>query len=165
MTKTISKIIDILYLVFLMPNAQRKSFYDKNVYDIKEENFLTKLIELQKVKSFDIPFETNKHKDLFKIISAALDAKEIYSFSDYIDSIFLNLSFLPGLGLLLKYHLFSLITTYYLSPVKILPDFNEAEINIFDEFSFSLILELFKNKQSDFDSIIKSIPVKFNHTK
>ena len=69
----------------------------------------------------------------------------------------MNLSFLPGLRLLLKYHLFSLITTYYLSPVKILLDFNEAEINISDEFSFNLILELFQNKQRDFDSIIKSI--------
>ena len=63
-----------------MPNTQRESFYDKNVYDIKEKNFLTKLIELQKVESLDIPFETNKHKDLIKIINAALDAKEIYSF-------------------------------------------------------------------------------------
>ena len=157
MAIVIAKIVEVLYSVFLMPKAQRESLYNKSVYDIKEKNFLTKLIELQKVESFDIPFETNKHKDLFKIISDALDAKEIYSLSDYIDSVFLNLSFLPGLRLLLKYHLFSLITTYYLSPVKILLDFNEFEINISDEFSLNLILELFQNKQRDFDSIIKSI--------
>jgi len=157
MAKIITKIVDILYSVFLMPKAQRESFYDKSIYDIKEKNFLAKLIELQGLESFDIPIKNDKHKALFKIISSALDAKENYSFSDYINSIFINLSFFPELELLLKYHLFSLITKYYLNPMKIMLDFDEKEINISDDFSLDLILELFENNQRDFDSIIKSI--------
>ena len=157
MAKIITKIVDILYSVFLMPKSQRESFYDKSIYDIKEKNFLAKLIELQGLESFDIPIKNDKHKALFKIISSALDAKENYSFSDYINSIFINLSFFPELELLLKYHLFSLITKYYLNPMKIMLDFDEKEINISDDFSLDLILELFENNQRDFDSIIKSI--------
>ena len=44
-----------------------------------------------------------KLANLLKIISFALDQKKSYTFGEYIDSIFVNLSFLPGLELLLKY--------------------------------------------------------------
>ena len=105
-SKIIAKIIDILYLVFLIPKAQRENFYDKSVYDIKEHNFRSKLIELQSLENFNIPFTNGKFKALFELISSVLDAKKDYSFSDYIDSVFFNLSFFKELGLLLKYQLF-----------------------------------------------------------
>ena len=157
MAKIIAKIIDILYLVFLIPKAQRENFYDKSVYDIKEHHFRSKLIELQALESFDIPFTNGKFKALFELISSALDAKKEYSFSDYIESVFFNLSFFKELGLLLKYQLFSIITRYYLHPIKIALDFNENEINISDDISLDLIFELFKNQQNNFETIIKSI--------
>ena len=107
--KIITKIIDILDLVFQMPRLERQKFYDKNIYDVKENNFLNILKEIQKLESFDIIFDNKKLSQLYKIISSALDSKDYYFFSDYINSVFFHLSFLQNLELLLKFQLYPII--------------------------------------------------------
>lgn len=96
-------------------------------------------------------------KNLFNIISFALDQKTSYTFEEYIDSVLVDLSFVLGLELLLKYQLYLILHTYYLSPIHVNLDFSENEINISDDTSLDLIIEIFNKKQNEFESVIKSI--------
>ena len=153
----IPKIIDIMLIVFSIPKTERIEFYNKSIYNIKDEDFFPKLKELQLIEKFDIDFSNPKLKNLFKLLSTALDVKTDYSFSEYIDSIFFNMSFINGLERLLKYQLFSFITKYYLLPVGVLLDFNEKDINISEDTPLDLIIELFSKDQNDFESLVKSI--------
>ena len=98
-----------------------------------------------------------KLENLFKIISFALDRKRSYIFGEYIDSIFFNLSFLPGLDLLLKYQFYLMLHTYYLNPINVTLDFSENEINISDETLLDLIREIFTKNQNDVECLIKSL--------
>lgn len=96
-------------------------------------------------------------KNLFNIISFALDQKTSYTFEEFIDSVLVDLSFVLGLELLLKYQLYLILHTYYLSPIHVNLDFSENEINISDDTSLDLITEIFNKKQNEFESVIKSI--------
>ena len=153
----IPKIIDIMLIVFSIPKTERIEFYNKSIYNIKDEDFFPKLKELQLIEKFDIDFSNSKIKNLFKLLSTALDMKTDYSFSEYIDSIFFNMSFFKGLEKLLKFQLFQFITKYYLLPVGVLLDFKEKDINITDDTPLDLITELFTKNQNDFESLVKSI--------
>ena len=95
--------------------------------------------------------------NLFNIISFALDQKTSYTFEEFIDSVLVDLSFVPGLELLLKYQLYLILHTYYLNPIHVNLDFSENEINISDDTSLDLITEIFNKKQNEFESVIKSI--------
>ena len=153
----IPKIIDIMFSLFNIPKIERIEFYNKSIYNINDGDFFPKLKELQLIEKFDIDFSEPKIKNLFKLLSTALDIKTDYSFSEYIDSIFFNMSFFKGLEKLLKYQLFSFITKYYLLPVGVLLDFNEEDINISEDTPLDLITDLFTNDQNDFESLVKSI--------
>ena len=153
----IIKLVDFLALVFSMPKMKRESFYNLNIFNITDNKFLEIIRQLEKVQSFDIDFENHKLANLFKIISNALDQKPVYSISEYIDSILVNLSFVPGLELLLKYQLYLMLHTYYLNPIHVTLDFSENEINISDDTPLDLITELFSKKQNDVEYAIKSI--------
>ena len=109
---------------------------------IKRKN---KRIEYTSIfQSFDIFFDKEdkkrvKLKNLSKIISFALDEKRSYTFGEYINSIFFNLSFLSGLDLLIKCQFYFMLHTYYLNPINVTLDFSENEINISDETPLDLI--------------------------
>ena len=113
-----------------MPKIDRENLYKLNIYNIKEKSFIEIINESQELQSFNIDFTNRKLSKLFKIISKYLEARPFYSFSDYIDSIFLNLSFYPGLELLLKYQFYSLLQTYYLNPINATLYFSEDDILI-----------------------------------
>lgn len=155
--KLIIKLVDILYLVFKMPTSKRISFYNLNMLDIKDKNILKEKKELEKYQSFYIDFENHKLAKLFVLISSALDTKKHYTFEEYIDSTLMNLSFVPGLELLLKYQFFLILHTYYLNPIHVSLDFFESEINISDDIPLDLITEIFSEKQNDLECVIKSI--------
>lgn len=95
---------------------------------------------MEKTQNFDFEIKNQKLVDIYNIISNSLDLKDEYSLSEYIDSILINLSFIPGLESLLKYKIFSLIIRYYLSPFNIILNFNENEINISENISLELII-------------------------
>ena len=157
--KIISKIVDLLYIAFKLTKVDRDNLYNRDILDIhKDLRFKDIINDLELLQSFDIDFKNReKIQKLFEVISLALDLKKKYSFSEYIDSIFFNLSFLPGLDPLLKFQLFSLIIKYYLEPLHVILDFNDKAINISDNISLDLLLDLFTNNQDDFSSLIKSI--------
>ena len=98
-----------------------------------------------------------KLANLLKIISFALDQKKSYTFGEYIDSIFVNFSFLPVLELLLKYQFYLKLHTYYLNPINVTLDFSENEINTSDDTPLDLITEIFTKNQNDVECVIKSL--------
>ena len=159
----IIKLVDILHLVFEMPRNKRQEFYNLNLLDIIKDNKLReKIIELDRLQSFNIDFDKENKKEmklvnLFKIISFALDQKKSYTFGEYIDSIFVNLSFLPGLETLLKYQFYLKLHTYYLNPINVTLDFSENEINTSDDTPLDLITEIFTKNQNDVECVIKSL--------
>ena len=156
--KLISRLVDLLHLVFEMPTNDIQRFYTTNIHDIlKNIKFKEKIIELEQHQSFDIIFDNPKLSKLFKTISFALDLKKNYTFEEYIDSILVNLSFVPGLGKLLKYQLYLMLHTYYLNPINVQLDFSENEINTSDNIPLDLILEIFTQKQNDVECVIKSL--------
>ena len=59
----IPKIIDIMLIVFSIPKTERIEFYNKSIYNIKDENFFPKLKELQLIEKFDIDFSNSKIKN------------------------------------------------------------------------------------------------------
>ena len=157
-SKLIQKVVNVLHLIFLMKKDKRKTYYDTNIVELKKNMILgKKLGEIELAKSFDIDIEEPKLKDLSKIITHALSQMETYTFSQYIDSIFAKLSFAKGLERLLKYQLYQILHIYYLNPIKVTLDFNEREINISDIIPIDLLIELFSNKQSKLQCVIKSI--------
>ena len=154
----ITKLVDLLHLVFEMQTNKRQSLYTSDIGVIlKDIKFKEKIIELEKHQSFYIDFTNPKLSKLFKIISNALDLKKSYTFEEYIDSILVNLSFVPGLEKLLKYQLYLLLHTYYLNPINVSLDYHENEINISDDVALDLITEIFSRKQNDVESVIKSL--------
>ena len=154
----ITKLVDLLHLVFEMQTNERQSLYTSDIGVIlKDIKLKKKIIELEKHQSFYIDFTNPKLSKLFKIISNALDLKKSYTFEEYIDSILVNLSFVPGLEKLLKYQLYLLLHTYYLNPINVSLDYHENEINISDDVALDLITEIFSRKQNDVESVIKSL--------
>ena len=157
-SKLIQKVVNVLHLIFLMKKDKRKTYYDTNIVELKKNMILgKKLGEIELAKSFDIDIEEPKLKDLSKIITHALCQMETYTFSQYIDSIFAKLSFAKGLERLLKFQLYQILHIYYLNPIEVTLDFNEREINISDIIPIDLLIELFSNKQSKLQCVIKSI--------
>ena len=157
-SKLIQKVVNVLHLIFLMKKDKRKTYYDTNIVELKKNMILgKKLGEIELAKSFDIDIEEPKLKDLSKIITHALCQMETYTFSQYIDSIFAKLSFAKGLERLLKFQLYQILHIYYLNPIEVTLDFNEREINISDIIPIDLLIELFSNKQSKLQCVLKSI--------
>lgn len=74
--------------------------------------------------------------------------KEKYTLIDYIETMFANLSFFPGLDMLLKFEVYTkIMKDYFNSPTTI--NFDETEINVKDEISVEIILDLFKKVPGD----------------
>lgn len=159
LAKIVTNIVNILFLVFQKEITEREAFYNMSMLNLpKEGKFFDIINDLKSLQPFDINFKgREKLEKLFQIISEALYLKNQYSFLEYIESIFFNLSFVPGLELLLKYHLFSLIHKYYLEPLQLTLDYNESNINTSDDISLDILIGLFSESQNDFDSLIKSI--------
>ena len=158
-SKIILKLIDLLYILFCLQKTERKNFYLKRINAIKSDNefFRNILDDLVKLSSFNITFENKKLEELFNLITASLYSKTEYSLSEFIDSLFFKLAFLPELTVLLKIHIFSILTNYYLNPMNVSLDFDEKQIMISEDISLDLIIELFTNEQNEFEILVKSI--------
>ena len=158
-SKIILKLIDLLYILFCLQKTERKNFYLKGINAIKSDNefFRNILDDLVKLSSFNITFENKKLEELFNLITASLYSKTEYSLSEFIDSLFFKLAFLPELTVLLKINIFSILTNYYLNPMNVSLDFDEKQIMISEDISLDLIIELFTNEQNEFEILVKSI--------
>ena len=153
------RLIDLIYLLFNMDKKQRNSFLAQDIFTIKDQTIMKILIDLQNLESYDFNCQNDKIAELYNILSLYLDSKKEYSLSDYIDSIFIDLSFVPQLEKLLKFQIFSSIIRFYLNLYNIKYSFHEKEINIQDETSLDLIIHLFHKEDATFYIIVQSLVI------
>ena len=104
----------------------------------------------------------NNLVDLFTIVSDCIDKKkDNASLAEYIDLILLSLSFNSGLDSFLKYQIFSLIIQLFLNKYGIVLSYkySENEINMTEDKSIGLIIDLLNKDENDFATMIQSIIV------
>ena len=114
---------------------------------IKNNNIKEMVRELEVLQNIEVTIQNTKIDNLCEIIMKSL-LKEKYTLIDYIDTVFANLSFFPGLDILLKFEVYTkIMKDYFNSPSTI--NFDETEINVTDEISVEIILDLFKKVPRD----------------
>ena len=130
-----------------MNQREREILFRKEVTSIKNNNIKEIINELEALQKIEFKIQNEKIDNLCEIIMKSL-LKEKYTLNDYIDTVFANLSFIPGLDMLLKFEVYTKIMKDYLnSTTKI--NFDETEINVKDEISVEIILDLFKKVPGD----------------
>ena len=77
--------------------------------------------------------------------------KNNYTVIENIESIFLNMAFFTCLNSLLKFEIYSIIIRIFLGPYGVKINFKETSINIDDDTSLDLILDLFNQKELPFN--------------
>ena len=139
-----------------MSTIKREEYYKENVLNIKNKNIKLLINELIKLENFD--FEINMNLiALFNTISNILDMKKSFTLSEYIDSIFIKLAFSPKLLVLLKFQIYIFISRYNLSNFGIVLKFRKNEINLTDEASINLIVDLFKKENVSDELLVQSV--------
>lgn len=150
------KLIELFDLLFNISAIKREEYYYENLINIKNKDIKLLINELRKLESFD--FEINKNLiALFNIISNSLDMKKSFTLSEYIDSIFMKLAFSPKLLVLLKFQIYTYISRYNLSNFGIVLKFRENEINLTEDASINLIMDLFNKENVGDELLVQSI--------
>ena len=145
--KLLYKLIDLIYILFKMNQREREILFRNEVTSIKNNNIKEIINELEALQKIEFKIQNKKIDNLCEIIMKSL-LKEKYTLNDYIDTVFANLSFIPGLDLLLKFEVYTKIMKDYLnSTTKI--NFDETEINVKDEISVEIISDLFEKVPGD----------------
>ena len=104
----------------------------------------------------------NNLVDLFTIVSDYIDKrKDNSSLAEYIDLILLSLSFNSGLDSFLKYQIFSFTIQLFLNKhgIVLSYEYSENEINMTEDKSIGLIIDLLNKDENDFATMIQSIIV------
>ena len=145
--KLLYKLIDLIYILFKMNQRERDILFRNEVTSIKNNNIKEIVSELEVLQNIEVKIQNTKIDNLCEIIMKSL-LKEKYTLNDYIDTVFANLSFFPGLDMLLKFEVYTkIMKDYFNSPTTI--NFDETEINVKDEISVEIILDLFKKVPGD----------------
>ena len=152
----LNKLIELINVVYNMTAKKREKLYNQNLAYIENKNVLILIDELSKLESFD--YDINETLViLFKKINEIIDKKEALTLLEYIDSVFINLAFLPECGLLLKYQVYLYINKYYLNKFGIILKFRQNEINLEDEKEIKLIVNLFEKEELNDIMLVQSI--------
>ena len=156
-SKIIFKIIDILYMLFKMKKNEREKIYNSDVRSLENEELNKLVIELNILQNYDLDINNNL-VDLFNIINEFIESKKKNaSLCDFIDSILLSVSFNTGYDCLLKYQMFSMIIQYFLQKYEIVVPYFESDINVTEDKSISLIVDLFTKDEINFAVVVQSI--------
>ena len=159
--KIVYKIVDIIFWLLKVQKKEREKIYNSKVIGIKDKDIYKLAIELNMLQNYDLDVNNNL-VDLFTIVSDYIDIKkDNTSLAKFIDLILLSLSFNSGLDSFLKYQIFSLIIQLFLSKYGIVLSYkySENEINITEDKSIGLIINLLNKDENDFAIMIQSIIV------
>ena len=152
----LNKLIELINVVYDMTAKKREELYNQNLAYIENKNVLNLIDELSKLESID--YDINETLViLFKKINEIIDKKEALTLLEYIDSVFINLAFLPECGLLFKYQVYLYINKYYLNKFGIILKFRQNEINLEDEKEIKLIVNLFEKEELNDIMLVQSI--------
>lgn len=157
--KIIYKIVDIIFWLLRIQKKEREKIYNSKIIGIKDKDIHKSLIELNMLQNYDLDVNENL-VNLFNIISDYIDKrKDNASLTEYIDLILLSLSFNSGLDSFLKYQIFCLIIKIFLSKYGIVLSYKycENEINMTEDKSIGLIMNLLNKDENDFTAMIYSI--------
>ena len=114
------------------------------------------------LQNYDLDVNNNL-VDLFPIVSDYIDKKkDNSSLDEYIDLILLlSLAFNSGFDSFLKYQIFSLTIQLFLNKYRIVLSYkySEKEINMTEDKSIGLIIDLLNKDENDFATMIQSIIV------
>ena len=97
-----------------------------------------------------------KIKRIYSIIFDSL-IKEKYSIIEQMETIMINIAFISQLHSLINFEIYSIIIKVYLSLFDFKINFKETKINLEDDISLDLILDLFNQKIKNDKIIIDSI--------
>ena len=153
----IYKIVDVLYLAMKISKNKRENLYNTYLDNIEDLNLVKLLDELKVLKALKYEISNKKLSELLKIIQGILVIKNIYTLSEYIDSVLLTLSFYLGYECFLKYQIYAMIIQFYLSNFGVILNFHENEINVSEKRALDLICDLFKKEAIDTTVLIESI--------
>jgi hypothetical protein len=114
------------------------------------------LDELEVLQKMEFIFPNYKIQTIYKIIFTSL-IKNNYSVEELINSIIINFAFTSKLSLLIKYEIYLIILKYFLDLFGAKINFNETQINIEDNISLDLIIDLFNQNKMHVKLFIQSI--------
>ena len=149
--------VELVNVIFEMKKSERKLLYKVDLYNIKDKNIISLIQKLRELETFEIEFNNESLLELFALLSNALDAKENWSLPEYLDSVLINISFLPQFKSLLKFEIYSMIIKYYLGQCNVLLNFHEEEMNVEEEKSLKLIIALFQKTKVNDELLVLSI--------
>ena len=150
------KLIELIYILFKMPEKERDQLFRTEVTNIKNSNIIQIITELEELQKVEIELPNKKYDNLCDIIISSL-FKDKYNLIEYIDTVLANLSSFPGLITLLKFELYTIIMNKYFILLGTKIYFHETEINVEDELSLEIILDLFQKDQGNDLVFIQSL--------
>ena len=143
----------------------RDELYQTDVIKIKEKDIFELIVEINE-KNENNYIKNEKQNKIYKLIYK-WKKKENYFLSEYIEIMFLSLSFINKFNDdFAKFQIYSAILKKYLSQSNLKISFDECEINITDDKWLDLIIHLFEKSELDDEIIILSLIIlKFNSLK
>ena len=148
--------VELIDLIFHQTKEKREEIYNTNIEDIKEEKIKKIFTDLEIFQKMDIPITKKKIENLYKIMFDSMK-KNNYTVIENIESIFLNMAFFACLNSLLKFEIYSIIIRIFLGPYGVKINFKETSINIDDDISLDLILDLFNQKELNDKLVFQSL--------
>ena len=152
------KLIDLIYTLFKMTEKERDQLLTTEVTCINNSNITEMIKELEELQNVEVDLPNEKINNLCEIIMSSLIKKK-YKLIEYIDTVLANLSSFPGLITLLNFQVYTIIINKYINLLGIKIDFHETGINLEDEISLEIILDLFQKEQGDDLIIIQSLVI------
>lgn len=139
--------IDLLYSFFKKPKKEREELYDKLITNIGDVVIFQKIENLQNLQNIDNLMVDSKKKELFLSIINSRKRKTNIKFLYYLETILFQLSFVIVSDDMLKFLLFG---HFYSISDKIGYNldltFSESAIDLNDEISIELMVDLFNRK-------------------
>ena len=152
------KLIDLIYTLFKMTEKERDQLLTTEVTCINNSNITEMIKELEELQNVEVDLPNEKINNLCEIIMSSLIKKK-YKLIEYIDTVLANLSSFPGLITLLSFEVYTIIIDKYINLLGTKIYFHETEINLEDEISLEIILDLFQKEQGDDLIIIQSLVI------
>lgn len=153
----ISRFINLIDSLFHLEKEERHSILETDVSCIKDKNIYNNIKELEKAQNLELSIENKNLAYLCdKIVS--LKKKEKYSLFQYIDAIIGNMIYISYLKNILRYEIYCLLMDKYFIPFfKEGINFNETEINVDEQISFELIIDLLENVKIEEIKLLQTI--------
>ena len=162
------KFLDIVFELFSLNKKTRKTFYQRQCCDIKNEAITNSLNYCK--KNENCTFYLNEDiKELYVIIKS-IYSKENCSLFDFLDNLICIISFMLHSTSLLEFTIYSLIEKLYLNKYQRKLELNEIELDLNNTVCLSLLKDIFSNKLREDESLFagllslkfKTIKNKFN---